>query len=594
MRLYLWRAASACKLLQSVALLQFLEQPQQMNAENLAESLAFSSERIIKADLIVRSRTGFVAVCKNRAIVERSRFRTREVSPTDSLCSPIALFLQPRKGEESGEASDRPIVTSRPQPAALSATWRKKRNDGDGEFKIARRKFGICVIPPPECWGPFQILRREHDRHYGRWVPHINVVHPLYLSEEELAALPEILNLALLPAQRFRIHMNSFDYFKHPVSCLLFARPCAGHDELRQLQWTLSQIFYKPEYFQQTGKNSTIDADDDSLSEVMWGREYTPHLCLGQWRAEDELLAVKAKLERTWSPVEWLVDRIYLVESNAETTSVRFSVGLGGGTATTTQNPKAYETETDYRISRWQRRCFVQYSETAQSASTAASAASGQSSEGGRLLRPDRARLLRLARMLNSATKLRTNLGPGAEAVSVRSRLCWLVLSLSCPCPGSAGGQRAADGCCLQVRVRSRLRWLRNAAPPSAPDTPPALSASTSRLPPNARPGQPPAAVPLDTQLGARGRDGRAAAAGRGGGVAAGDVGRGWADLVGADWRGEAAQGRLVRGAATASWGQVTRRGARRTGARPWSESPGGPGGEGPQRLIDGPGKMYK
>jgi hypothetical protein len=260
--------------------------------------------------------------------------------------------------------------------------------------------------------------------------------------------LPEILKLALRPLYEFPVRMNSFDYFKHPVSCLLYARPCRGEVELRQLQWTLAQIFPKTENFSPTvQKNlSGSDFDDDSLADAMWGQKYTPHLCLGQWRAESDLLSVKSRLEHEWSPVEWHVDRIYLVDSNSDSTSaVRFSVPLGGDVGEPSGGGAEREAQGGYRISRWQRRSFVAWRDLdpdpagspappSRLSRPVASEQAAQARDSDRLVRPDRARLARLARMLGSATRLRSTAGdPGP--IRVCSKLCWLRNASQHPAP---------------------------------------------------------------------------------------------------------------------------------------------------------------
>ena len=33
----------------------------------------------------------------------------------------------------------------------------------------------VVLIPPREVWAPIQAIRREHDRHLRRWMPHVTL-----------------------------------------------------------------------------------------------------------------------------------------------------------------------------------------------------------------------------------------------------------------------------------------------------------------------------------------------------------------------------------------------------------------------------------
>lgn len=36
-------------------------------------------------------------------------------------------------------------------------------------------KSAICIIPPKELWDDIQEIRKENDKAYSRWPPHINL-----------------------------------------------------------------------------------------------------------------------------------------------------------------------------------------------------------------------------------------------------------------------------------------------------------------------------------------------------------------------------------------------------------------------------------
>ena len=40
------------------------------------------------------------------------------------------------------------------------------------------------LIPPEDVWGPIQAIRREHDRQFRRWMPHITLLYPFRPREQ--------------------------------------------------------------------------------------------------------------------------------------------------------------------------------------------------------------------------------------------------------------------------------------------------------------------------------------------------------------------------------------------------------------------------
>ena len=41
-------------------------------------------------------------------------------------------------------------------------------------------RAAVCWIPRQEHWLPLQAVRRERDRAFARWPPHVNLLYPFY------------------------------------------------------------------------------------------------------------------------------------------------------------------------------------------------------------------------------------------------------------------------------------------------------------------------------------------------------------------------------------------------------------------------------
>ncbi|CAG8751048.1 2101_t:CDS:2, partial [Dentiscutata erythropus] len=50
--------------------------------------------------------------------------------------------------------------------------------------QIKSYKSAICIIPPKSQWSNIQSIRQKHDKHYKRWMPHINLIYPFILTQQ--------------------------------------------------------------------------------------------------------------------------------------------------------------------------------------------------------------------------------------------------------------------------------------------------------------------------------------------------------------------------------------------------------------------------
>ena len=109
---------------------------------------------------------------------------------------------------------------------------------------VRKHKIGVCIVPPEACWAHIQAIRRENDRHYGTWMPHINLLFPISCTDEEVEKLPEILAQIVSRAKPFQVSLDSVGIFQHPLSCMLWARPSPqAAASMRWLQRALKRAF---------------------------------------------------------------------------------------------------------------------------------------------------------------------------------------------------------------------------------------------------------------------------------------------------------------------------------------------------------------
>lgn len=152
----------------------------------------------------------------------------------------------------------------------------------------------VVLIPPRDCWEPIQAIRRVHDRHVDRWMPHVSLLYPFRLREmlDEAAAA---LQAALIDVEPFEVTLSEFRYFRHGrASHTIWLAPEPA-SEVKCLQAVLQAAL--------------PDCDDVSR----YGAGFTPHLSVGQVRGEAALKELTHALRGGWQPLSFAVTQVSLI-----------------------------------------------------------------------------------------------------------------------------------------------------------------------------------------------------------------------------------------------------------------------------------------
>ncbi|KAL1921919.1 uncharacterized protein VTP21DRAFT_10561 [Calcarisporiella thermophila] len=176
----------------------------------------------------------------------------------------------------------------------------------------------LCILIPTQFHPSIQRVRQEHDRHFQRWMPHINVIYPFLPEsafEENLPTLSSLLN-DIAP---FHIRLTTLGKFTHSKSETVFLRP--DTTPLRSLE----------------ALESRLVALFPHLGEQRQFGEYTPHLSLGQILKKgrrskpDESWVEDTRREFSENPVEFYVDEVALISRRGfhDPFDIRFRVALG-------------------------------------------------------------------------------------------------------------------------------------------------------------------------------------------------------------------------------------------------------------------------
>jgi RNA 2',3'-cyclic 3'-phosphodiesterase len=157
----------------------------------------------------------------------------------------------------------------------------------------------VAVVPPADVWEPIQTIRRRHDRHFQRWMPHINLLYP-FVPHAQFAEVLPVLSAASQSVTAFSITLAEFRFFRHSSgSSTVWLRP-EPHAALGHLQETLQ---------------AALPICND-LSQFAGG--FTPHLSVGQVRSAAERQALIEECQAHWRPLTFCLEAIALIWREAE------------------------------------------------------------------------------------------------------------------------------------------------------------------------------------------------------------------------------------------------------------------------------------
>lgn len=155
----------------------------------------------------------------------------------------------------------------------------------------------VVVIPPESCWEPIQIIRRQHDRHVRRWMPHITLLYPFRPRSQFDMVAGELL-AACAVIEPFEVRLEGFREFRHGRgSYTLWLAP-----EPRQMLVRLQAAL----------QSAVLDCDDVARH----AGDFTPHLSVGQVRGREALAKLKSELKERWSPLSFAVNEVSLIWRN--------------------------------------------------------------------------------------------------------------------------------------------------------------------------------------------------------------------------------------------------------------------------------------
>ncbi|UCE60024.1 MAG: 2'-5' RNA ligase family protein [Phycisphaerales bacterium] len=174
-------------------------------------------------------------------------------------------------------------------------------------MSLKTHKTAVVLIPPEELFEPIQVLRREHDRHFERWMPHITLVYP-FRPRDEFDMVRPALRDACKSIAPFELRLARFRNFRHGKGSFTLWLAPEPTDAVVRLQATLESVL--------------PDCNDASRHAA----GFTPHLSVGQIRGSDKIGHVQEDLQASWKPLAFRAEKISLIWRNERPDDI-FRVG---------------------------------------------------------------------------------------------------------------------------------------------------------------------------------------------------------------------------------------------------------------------------
>ncbi|NUQ77231.1 MAG: DUF504 domain-containing protein [Polyangiaceae bacterium] len=168
-----------------------------------------------------------------------------------------------------------------------------------------------ALLPPETIWPPIEAIRRLHDKHVDRWMPHINLLYG-FLPE---AAFPEARRLiaeALSKIAPFNVTLDDVRRFHHRSSSTVWLHPQSDPPgALKSLQTALEALF------PQCNEQSSVSSNG-----------FTPHLSIAQLGHDIDAETQMAEWRRIL-PISFHVRAIHLISRRGdEPFVVRYEIPL--------------------------------------------------------------------------------------------------------------------------------------------------------------------------------------------------------------------------------------------------------------------------
>jgi 2'-5' RNA ligase len=162
----------------------------------------------------------------------------------------------------------------------------------------------LTLVIPEKFHDLINIIRKEHDRAYPRWMPHINFIFP-FVSEDKFKEIRQKLIPEISSFGAFEIELNEVGYFKQGKNVTMHFKPT----DSRQIKALFNTI-----------KTALPDIE-------IKHDEFNAHVTIGQFKNSE--FADKLKEYQLWlkeNPIKFTVNQIYILQRSKTDNNLPFEI----------------------------------------------------------------------------------------------------------------------------------------------------------------------------------------------------------------------------------------------------------------------------
>lgn len=140
-------------------------------------------------------------------------------------------------------------------------------NDNNDKLVLNNNITALTIIMPNHMHDYIDNFRRNNDKAYPRWQPHINLLFP-FVKEEQFPIIAAKLRTAIQDNgfKKFTLHLDTIDHFKQS-DCIT--------------------VHAKPRYDKQIKMLYNLIANTLNITENVKGQDFKAHMTLGQFGKGD-------------------------------------------------------------------------------------------------------------------------------------------------------------------------------------------------------------------------------------------------------------------------------------------------------------------
>jgi hypothetical protein len=179
-------------------------------------------------------------------------------------------------------------------------------------------KSALVLLPRPTIYPPIEAVRRVHDKHFARWLPHVNLLYPFLALPSDTIRLGNGNRVSQLkPSIRARIQTAVKSLEPFHASLKADAVGVFSHAPMRETVW-LDVSTPSVHQLQAALQAEFTECNADQ-------RPYTPHLSVGQANSVRGAQHIGEKIKSSMTgylrPKDgapaawgWYVDKIFVLE----------------------------------------------------------------------------------------------------------------------------------------------------------------------------------------------------------------------------------------------------------------------------------------